>query len=84
MTVADTTRPVLLFETNLHTRCPYKGQASYWSAKVNGSVHENIAWAYPDPIPEMPKIKDLLAFYNEKLDIYVDGVLQERPHTYWS
>ena len=63
---------------------PFLHEASYWSVDVNGSLHQNIVWAYPDPIPEMPKIKDLLAFYNEKLDIYVDGVLQERPHTYWS
>lgn len=103
--VADTTRPVLLFETglptryyipagdvrmellsatDLHTRCPYKGEASYWSVDVNDTVRENIVWAYLNPIPEMPKIKGLLAFYNEKLDIYVDGVLQERPRTYWS
>jgi uncharacterized protein (DUF427 family) len=105
VTVADTTRPVLLFETglptryyipaedvrmelltatDLHTSCPYKGTASYWSVEVNDSVHENIVWSYPNPIPEMPKIKGLLAFFNEKLDIYVDGVLQERPRTYWS
>jgi uncharacterized protein (DUF427 family) len=54
--------------------------ANYWSV---GSA-ENIVWAYPDPIPECPKIKDLLCFFNEKVDIYVDGERQARPITPWS
>jgi uncharacterized protein (DUF427 family) len=41
-------------------------------------------WSYPAPIPEAPKIENLLAFYNEKTDITVDGVRQERPATKWS
>ena len=44
----------------------------------------DVAWSYPDPIPENPKIKDLVAFYNERVDIYVDDVLLERPHTLFS
>jgi uncharacterized protein (DUF427 family) len=35
--------------------------------------------SYPRPIPEIPKIENLLCFYNEKVDLYVDGVLQARP-----
>lgn len=66
------------------TRCPYKGEAIYWSASVGDEVFRNIVWSYPDPIPECPKIKGLLCFYNEKVDIYVDGELQPRPHTPWS
>jgi uncharacterized protein (DUF427 family) len=38
-------------------------------------------WAYLDPLPEIPKIKDTVAFYNERVDIYVDGELEERPRT---
>ncbi len=100
VTVADSKRPSLLFETHLptryylpaedvrmdlltpsetHTSCPYKGVASYWEVTVGGKEYKDIVWSYPDPIPEAPKIKDLLCFYNEKVDIYVDGVLQERP-----
>lgn len=74
----------LLTATDSHTHCPYKGQASYWNADVNGRVYKDIVWSYPDPIPETPKIKGLLSFYNEKVDIYVDGFLTERPRTEWS
>ncbi len=70
--------------TPTQTQCPYKGVSSYWSVHVNGSVHEDIVWGYPNPIPEIPKIKGLVSFYNEKLDIYVDGVLEEKPRTVWS
>jgi uncharacterized protein (DUF427 family) len=100
--VADSTRPVLLFETrlpiryylpaqdvdftqlvenDLSTRCPYKGQARYWSFRGEAPVTENIAWSYPDPIPAAGVIKDLVAFYNEVVDITVDGVALERPET---
>jgi uncharacterized protein (DUF427 family) len=47
-------------------------------------LHEDIVWSYPAPIPEAPKIENLLAFFNEKADIVVDGVPQERPVTRWS
>ncbi|GAA0371657.1 DUF427 domain-containing protein [Microbispora corallina] len=103
--VADTRRPVLLFETGLpiryyippddvnfdllestdeHTRCPYKGIASYWSAKEAGTAPPNVAWAYPEPIPAAAQIKDHVAFYNEAVDIIVDGVKLERPTTLFS
>jgi uncharacterized protein (DUF427 family) len=67
-----------------HTRCPYKGTVSYWDVSVGDKVYQDLAWSYPDPIPECPKIRGLLCFYNEKVDLYVDGELQERPETYWS
>jgi uncharacterized protein (DUF427 family) len=74
----------LLEATDRTTRCPYKGQAVYWSVKVGDQVFEDIVWSYPTTIPECPKIADLLAFYNERADIYVDGELEERPKTHWS
>lgn len=75
----------LLTPTNTTTRCPYKGKASYWSVNVNGREFKDIVWGYPAPIPECPKIENLLCFYNEKVDgIYVDGELQPRPVTPWS
>ena len=97
VTVAETTRPFLLFETglptryyiapedvkmelleatNTHTVCPYKGTASYWSVKTEASVRNDIVWSYPEPIAEIPKIKGLMSFYNEKVNIYVDGELE--------
>lgn len=71
----------LLNPTDLHTECPYKGIASYWSINANGETHDNLVWGYPDPIEDSPKIKGLYAFYNEKLDIYVDGELEVKPRT---
>ncbi len=97
--VAETRRPVLLYETGLPTRyyipkldvrmdlleatdtvthCPYKGAASYWSLRVGDKTYRDFVWAYPRPIPEIPKIENLLCFYNEKVDLYIDGVMQDR------
>ncbi|MET8866316.1 DUF427 domain-containing protein [Nonomuraea sp. NPDC004580] len=67
----------LLEPTDTVTNCPYKGTAHYWS--VNGE--KDLAWSYRTPLPESEKIAGLVAFYDEKLDVYVDGVLQERPKT---
>ena len=55
----------LLAPTDSETQCPYKGKARYWSATVGDSVEEGIAWSYPFPIPECPKIENLVCFYNE-------------------
>jgi uncharacterized protein (DUF427 family) len=69
----------LLEATDSHTSCPYKGAASYWSARVGDAVHEDVVWSYPAPIPETPKIENLMAFYNERVDVFVDDELQTRP-----
>jgi uncharacterized protein (DUF427 family) len=75
----------LLTPTTTSTRCPYKGKASYWTVNVSGKEFPDIVWGYPAPIPECPKIENLLCFYDEKVDaVYVDGELQPRPVTPWS
>jgi uncharacterized protein (DUF427 family) len=105
VTVAESAKPTLLFETGLPVRyylpkthprmdlltatdsathCPYKGQADWWSVRIGDEVHEDLAWSYRTPLPESQKIAGLVAFYNEKVDLYVDGVLQERPVTKFS
>ena len=66
------------------TRCPYKGTARYWSVRAGGQLHRDLAWSYPDPIPENPRIAGLISFFNERVDLTVDGELQGRPHTPWS
>ena len=60
-----------------HTYCPYKGEASYLSFAVGGG--DDLAWYYPDPLPEVIGVKGLVAFYNEIVDITVDGVPANRP-----
>jgi uncharacterized protein (DUF427 family) len=77
-------REDVLVESEKNTRCPYKGVASYWSVEAGGERVENLIWYYPDPIPEAARIKGLLAFFNEKVDLEVDGEEQERPKTQWS
>jgi len=98
--VADTTSPVLLFETGLpmriyvdprdvkvplapsakRTLCPYKGTAIYWSLEG----HPDIAWTYDDPLPDVGPIKDRIAFFDEQVDVEVDGEARDRPQTPWS
>lgn len=77
-------RMELLVPTETHTRCPYKGLASYYSVTIGGQTYPNLVWYYPTPIPECTKIENLLCFFNEKVDIYLDGELQPRPATAWS
>ena len=77
-------RMEFLTATDAHSVCPYKGTASYWSVTVNGETYDDLVWGYPTPIPECPKIAGLLCFYNEKVDLTVDGELQEHPQTLWS
>ncbi len=74
----------LLKQSDLHTDCPYKGVASYWNVEINGTTHENVVWGYPFPTPESAEIAGYVAFWDEKLDVYVDGVLQDKPRTVFS
>ena len=77
-------RMELLTPTDAESHCPYKGQAAWWSVRAGDHVHEDLAWSYATPLPESQKIAGLVCFYNEKVDVYVDGVLQERPRTKFS
>ena len=85
----------MLFETGIHTRfylpkedvrgslvpserrsyCPYKGEASYWS--LDG--REDVAWSYEQPLADMQQIAGLVAFWDEQVDVYIDGVRRARP-----
>jgi uncharacterized protein (DUF427 family) len=74
----------LLTPTDLATACPYKGTARYWSVNIDGESHDNVVWGYDTPLPESQKVGGLVAFYNERVDIYVDEVLHVRPSTKFS
>ncbi len=74
----------LLRDSSASTSCPYKGTAAYWSLEVEGTTHGDIVWIYRTPLPESQKIAGLAAFYNEKVDLVIDGVPQERPRTPFS
>jgi uncharacterized protein (DUF427 family) len=74
----------LLVPSGTQTQCPYKGTAAYWSVRVGERTYEDYVWIYRTPLPESQKIAGLACFYNEKVDLYVDGVRQERPRTPFS
>jgi uncharacterized protein (DUF427 family) len=73
---------VELEPTDTVTRCPYKGQASYYSVPADGG--KDLVWVYQDPLAEAVRIKGLLCFFNERVDLQLDGELQERPDSPWS
>jgi uncharacterized protein (DUF427 family) len=74
----------LLDPTPSATMCPYKGTARYWSVRAGGSLHRDLAWSYVAPFRESAPIAGLVAFYDEKVDVFVDGELQARPRTHFS
>lgn len=78
-------RMELLEATETTTRCPYKGMASYWSARINERFFKDIVWSYREPLPACSPIDGLLCFFNERVDaIYVDDELIPKPKTPWS
>jgi len=104
--LAESSSPVLVFETGLPTRyylprpalhldvlepsdtvseCPYKGRTSaYWSVRIGDALHRDLAWSYDFPTRQLLPIAGLVAFYNEKVDITLDGEPLERPRTHFS
>ena len=63
----------LLRPTSFHTTCPFKGEASYWSADIGGETFDGIVWAYEEPIPAASDIAGYLSFYPNRVEITVDG-----------
>jgi uncharacterized protein (DUF427 family) len=103
--LAESSRPWLLFETNLPTRyylpaddadagllrpsatttaCAYKGVAAYRDVVLPSRTVPDLAWTYPDPLPDATQVTGLIAFFTERLDVTVDGVAQPRPVSPWS
>jgi uncharacterized protein (DUF427 family) len=79
----------LLRPSDRSTQCPYKGTASYWSVDTSsatngGRLHADVVWIYRAPLPESQKVAGLACFYNERADLYLDGVLQDRPKSPFS
>ena len=74
----------LLRPSEASSHCPYKGTASYWSVDTGRAEHRVVVWMYRYPLPESQKIAGLACFYNEKVDLFIDGEPQERPRTHFS
>lgn len=75
---------VELRPSNRESVCAYKGRACYWSAVVGDEVLADLVWGYPDPLPDMRLITGRVSLFNERLDVFVDGVRQSTPVTPWS
>jgi len=59
-----------LFKRTGHsTRCPFKGDATYWTISAGGQEIENAAWSYEDPIPQVAQLKGYFSFYTDKVDV---------------
>jgi len=103
--LAESSSPVMVFETGLPTRyyfnrtevrfghlvptdtltaCPYKGTTSgYWSVRSGDALHRDLAWAYDFPTRQLLPIAGLVSFYNEKVDVTIDGQRLPRPTTHF-
>jgi uncharacterized protein (DUF427 family) len=80
----DDVRSEFLIPSDTQTGCAYKGFASYYSVRAGGEEEQDLIWCYGDPRPEVERIAGYLAFFNERVDLEVDGEQQERPITQWS
>jgi uncharacterized protein (DUF427 family) len=74
----------LLEPSATRTRCAYKGSASYWHVRVGDTLHDDLAWTYAAPQHDAEPVRDMIAFFNERTDVELDGEEQERPQTQWS
>ena len=73
-----------LIPTDTVTACPYKGITSgYWSIRTGDTIHRDLAWSYDFPARQLLPIAGMVAFYNEKVDIFLDGQRLERPQTHF-
>ena len=59
----DSIRRAYFSESDTHTTCPWKGEASYYNVTVNGTTNEDAAWYYPNPKEAAASIKDRVAFW---------------------
>ena len=73
---ADDVRTDLLRPTSSRTTCPFKGEASYWSAEAGGQVHPDIVWSYETPIPQAQGVAGLMCFYTDRTELTVNGERQ--------
>lgn len=69
--------------TGVVMRSTYKGVASYYNVEVSGETVEDLAWCYEEPTGESAKIAGRICFPQGKVQMYVDGVLEERPTSRW-
>ncbi|TRM64406.1 hypothetical protein BD626DRAFT_491711 [Schizophyllum amplum] len=75
----------MLIPSEKSTGCPYKGRANYYSVQLlTGEIVPDVAWSYRYPTQESTSIRGYICFYDEKVDLFVDGEKQVRPITHFS
>jgi uncharacterized protein (DUF427 family) len=80
----DDVRAELVANPKVRTGCAYKGWASYHDVRIGDRTEPFLAWRYEDPLGGMERIEDRICFFNERVDLSLDGELQERPRSQWS
>jgi uncharacterized protein (DUF427 family) len=68
--------------TDRSTHCPYKGDASYYTIRMDSEIAENAIWSYEAPFDQMSAINGRLAFYTDKIEVYAvdDAAVNTHPH----
>jgi uncharacterized protein (DUF427 family) len=61
------------------SHCPYKGHASWWSVDTGGRRREDLGWSYEQPLPAVGEIAGMVAFWDELVDVFIDGEPRPRP-----
>jgi uncharacterized protein (DUF427 family) len=69
---------------DVRTGCAYKGRASYFDVRVADRAEPALAWHYEHPLQGMERIRRRICFFNERVELIVDGKLQDQPRTHWS
>jgi uncharacterized protein (DUF427 family) len=60
---ADSIKAEYFADSDTHTTCPWKGEASYKTIQVDGQANPDAAWYYPQPKDAAAEIKDRFAFW---------------------
>ncbi|MDQ4041704.1 MAG: DUF427 domain-containing protein [Actinomycetota bacterium] len=77
-------RTEVLEPSDARTGCAYKGFASYFHVRIADTFEDDLVWTYPEPRVEAQRVEGYLCFFNERVDLEIDGELQKRPITAWS
>jgi uncharacterized protein (DUF427 family) len=76
---------VRLVRSETVTVCGYKGRSTYYSVELaTGELVPDLVWCYTEPLTDGAAVKSLLCFFNERVDIDLDGQRQHRPETPWT
>ena len=70
---------VELQPSSMTSHCPYKGDASYWSVEAGGRRLDDVAWSYERPLPAVAEIAGLVAFWDHRVDVFLDGEQRGGP-----